>query len=82
MAPVIDSWMESDITVPHSGHTVKIKALKFSPVSATEEKVLSLRSSKIGLFNLKLRNEVYGDAQYRGVPFYHVDDCKEALASQ
>jgi hypothetical protein len=77
MAPVIDSWMQRDISAPNQGRTVKIKVLNFSPASARQKgQPYPLAVLKLGCSIWKIRNEVYGDAQYGGAPFYNVDDCK------
>jgi hypothetical protein len=83
MALVIDSWMEWDIRVPHGWRTTKIRVLNFSPASARQKnQAYPSAVLKLGCSIWKLRNEVYGDAQYGGEPFYHVDDCKQALGTQ
>lgn len=83
MALVIDSWMEWDIRVPHGWHTVKIKVLNFSPASARQKnQAYPSAVLKLGCSIWKVRNEVYGDAQYGGEPLSRVEDCKQALGTQ
>jgi hypothetical protein len=83
MALVIDSWMEWDIRVPHGWRSVKIKVLNFSPASARQKnQPYPPAVLRLGCSIWKLRNEVYGDAQYGGEPFYYADDCKEALRTE
>ena len=83
MAPVLDSWMEWDIRVPHGWHAQKIKVLNFSPASArNSNQAYPPAVLKLGCSIWKLRNEVYGDAPDGGEPFYRVDDCKKALEIQ
>lgn len=84
MAPVLDSWMEWNIRVPHGWHAQKIKVLNFSPASArNKNQAYPSAVLKLGCSIWKLRNEVYGDAQYDDrQPFYRVDDCKSALEIQ
>lgn len=80
MAPVIDSWMEWDIRVPHGWHTEEIRVLNFSPASARNgNQAYPPAVLKLGCSIWKIRNEVYGDAPDGGEPFYRVEDCKRAL---
>jgi hypothetical protein len=75
MYPVLDSWMEWNIRVPHKGGAQKIQVLNFSP-GAAREKNLPYPDSlvKLGCSILKARHEVYGDE-----PDYLGDGCKKAL---
>jgi hypothetical protein len=82
MAPVIDSWMEWDIRA-HDWRSVKIRVLNFSPASARQKnEPYPPAVLRLGCSIWKLRNEVYGDAQNGGKPFYRVDDCKEVLGTE
>ncbi|MHB8525126.1 MAG: hypothetical protein ACYDD2_03080 [Candidatus Acidiferrales bacterium] len=83
MYPVIDSWMEWDIKVPHGWHAEKIKVLNFSPASARERKQpYPTALLELGCLVWKVRNDVYGDEAPGGEPFYRIDDCRRALGNQ
>lgn len=73
--PVIDSWMEWDITIPRGRHQEKITVLNFSPVGALKKNhPYPDALLKLGCTIWKLRKEVYGDQSY-----YGNDECKEVL---
>jgi hypothetical protein len=75
MSPVLDSWMEWNIKVPHKGGAQKIQVLNFSPRSAREKnQPYPDALVKLGCSILKLRHDVYGDE-----PYDLNDDCKKAL---
>ena len=80
--PVIDSWMEWNIAVPHNSGTQRIQVLNFSPGS-TGEKNKPYPDALVGLgcSIWKLRYETYGDEIYGNKPHYLADGCKNALAS-
>ncbi len=83
MSPVIDSWMEWDIRVPHGWHKEKIKVLNFSPASARKKnQPYPPALLNLGCLIWKLRNDVFGDEAYGDEPFYLIDDCKRALGIQ
>jgi len=80
--PVIDSWMEWNIAVPHKIATQKIQVLNFSPGSAGEKnKPYPDALVKLGCHIWKLRFEIYGDETYGNRPYYLTDGCKNAFAS-
>jgi len=80
MYPVIDSWMEWEIRVPHGWHMEDIKVLNFAPEAARRKNQAYSRAVlHLGCSIWKLRNEVYGDAEADGKPFYRDDDCKGTL---
>jgi hypothetical protein len=80
--PVIDSWMEWNIAVPHNGSTQRIQVLNFSPGSAAERnKPYPDALVGLGRSIWKLRYEAYGDEIYGNKPYYLADRCKNALAS-
>ena len=75
--PVVDSWMEWDIKVPHGWRKEKIKVLNFSPASARKEnQPYPPALLKLGCLIWKLRNDGFGDEAYG------IDDCKRALGIQ
>jgi hypothetical protein len=75
MYRVIDSWMEWDIKVPHSGKAQEIQVLNFSPGAARDmQQPYPDALVKLGCSILKMRNEVYRDE-----PNFLDDDCKNAL---
>lgn len=80
--PVIDSWMEWNIAVPHNSGTQKIQVLNFSPGSAGEKNA-PYPDALVGLgcSIWKLRNEIYGDEIYGNTPRYLSDGCKSAFTS-
>jgi hypothetical protein len=83
MSPIIDSWMEWDIKVPHGWHKEKIKVLNFSPASARKKnQPYPPALLKLGCLIWKLRNNVFEDEAYGGEPFYRQDDCKSVLETQ
>ena len=83
LSPVIDSWMEWDIKVPHGWHKERIKVLSFSPASARKKnQPYPPALLKLGCLIWKLRNDVFGDEAYGEEPFYHQDDCKSVLEIQ
>lgn len=66
MYPVIDSWMEWDIEVPHGWHEEKIVVLNFSPASALKRnQPYPDALVRLGCSILKIRNDVFGDVQTR-----------------
>ncbi len=80
--PVIDSWMEWDIAVPHNSGTERIRVLNFSPGSAWETNTPYPDAlGRLGCSIWKLRYETYGDEIYENKPSYLADGCKNALTS-
>jgi len=80
--PVIDSWMEWNIAVPHKTATQKIQVLNFSPGSEGEKnKPYPDALVKLGCHIWKLRFEIYGDETHGNRPYYLSDGCKNAFAS-
>jgi hypothetical protein len=81
MEPVIDSWMEWTIKVPHGRNVQKIEVANFAPAAAKERKepypdVLV----KLGCSIWKLRSYVYSDGVAAGKA--NRADCNAALGVQ
>ena len=80
--PVIDSWMEWNIEVPHNSGTRRIQVLNFSPGSAGEKnKPYPDALVALGCSIWKLRYETYGDEIYGNMPRYLADGCKNAFTN-
>ena len=80
--PVIDSWMEWNITIPHKSAPQRIQVLNFSPGSVGEKnKPYPNVLVRLGCHIWKLRFEVYGDEIYGNTPNYLTDGCKNAFES-
>jgi hypothetical protein len=92
--PVIDSWMEWEINVPHGWQTrqidikvddfaLEIEAFDITP-EAERQKLGSYPPAllKLGCLSWKVRNEVYGDETFQGKPLYLTDGCKGVLRNQ
>ena len=78
--PVIDSWMEWNIAVPHNGGAQRIQVLNFSPGSAEKNnKPYPDALVELGCSIWKLRYETYGDEIYGNTPRYLSDGCKNAF---
>ncbi len=78
MAPVIDSWMEWTIKVPHGQYTQTIKVDNFNPTAANERKAPYPDTLvKLGCSIWKMRSDVYGDELAAGQA--RRADCNAAL---
>lgn len=94
MRPVIDSWMEWGINVPHGWQARKIDievddfALAIEAFDITPEPERQKLQSyprpllKLGCAIWKIRNQVFGDEIFQGKPLYLTDGCKSALGIQ
>ena len=70
---VVDSWMEWNIKLAHSGMVQRIQVVSFSPDSARERnQPYPDALVKLGCSILRTRNEVYG-----GVRLYSKADCPD-----
>jgi hypothetical protein len=73
--PVVDSWMEWEIKIPHGWHEDKITVLNFSPVGARKKnQPYPDALVTLGCTIWKVRKEVYGDESY-----YGNDECRGIL---
>jgi hypothetical protein len=92
--PVIDSWMEWEINVPHGWQArqidikvddfaLEIEAFDITP-KAQRQKLGSYPPAllRLGCLIWKIRNKVYGDETFQGTPLYLTDGCKGVPGNQ